>query len=160
MKTIAIGVVCAALATAVGAQGRPDFSGVWTPAAIKAEPKPSSGGVVALPPSDLTIEQTAESMAMSRTAFDRVTTERHSFDGAENTNRSGAVTRVTRGRWDGPRFVIEGRASQVTSLGYDAWTLKQVYSIDRRGRLLIESEQVTSGGERRQQTMEYTKKQP
>jgi hypothetical protein len=140
------------------AQKHPDFSGIWTPVPPKTEPAASSGGSMALPPSDLTIKHSAAELSISRTAFDIVRTETHKLDGSESTNKSGAVTRLTRNRWDGPKLVIEGKMSQVTSAGYAAWTFKEVYSLDARGRLVIESESRGDDGTVIRNTREFTRR--
>jgi hypothetical protein len=152
------GVMCAVLTQGVAAPARPNLSGVWTLTAPNLEPKAAAGGVAALPPSDLTIEHSAAAIAIARTAFDQVTMQRFALDGTESTNRSGAVTRVTRSRWDGAKLVTEGRMSQVTSQGYAAWTVREILSLDARGRLIIDSEWVSSDGVRTASTKEYTKK--
>ena len=146
------------LGTSVLAQKKPDFSGVWVPGAVKSTAPAATGGSAALPPSDLTIEQTAASLSMSRTFFDTVNTQTYKLDGSESTNKSGAVTRLSHSRWDGPRLVIEGKASQITSAGYEAWTFKETYAIDGRGRLIMQSEHTTSEGKTTTRTMEYTKR--
>jgi hypothetical protein len=139
-------------------QNRPDFSGVWVPQPPKTTAPAATGGVVGLPPSDLTIQHTAALVSISRTAFDRVNTQTFKLNGSEDTNTSGAVTRLSRSRWDGPRLVIEGKASQVTSAGYDAWTFKDTYSLDARGRLNVQAEHTASDGKITSRTMEYTRK--
>src|SRR5688500_3696686 len=111
------------------AQAKPDLSGVWVPGAVKPRAQ-DGGGAAALPPSDLTIQHTPAALSISRTAFDIVNTQTYKLDGSESTNKSGAVTKVTRSRWDGPRLTIEGKASQVTSAGYAAWTFKETYSLN------------------------------
>ena len=140
------------------AQKKPDFSGVWAPEALKTSASAPAGGTAALPPSDLTIRQTATELAISRTAFDTVNTQTFKLDNSESTNKSGAVIRVTRSRWDGPRLVIEGKASQITSAGYAAWTQKEIYSIDARGRLIIEREHVPSDGPPIKSRQEFSRK--
>lgn len=140
------------------AQNRPDFSGVWVPVASKASATAGAGGSAALPPSDITIRHATTSLSVSRTAFDIVNTQTYKLDGSESSNKSGAVTRVTHSRWDGPRLVIEGKASQVTSAGYAAWTLKETYSIDSRGRLILESEYVSADGTATTRTQEFSRK--
>lgn len=140
------------------AQNRPDFSGVWAPQPPKATAPAANGGVLGLPPSDLTIQHTTALVSVSRAAFDRVNTQTFKLDGSEDTNTSGAVTRLSRSRWDGPRLVIEGKASQVTSAGYDAWTFKDTYSLDARGRLIVQAEHTASDRKVTSRTMEYTRK--
>ncbi len=140
------------------AQKKPDFSGVWAPAAVKTNAPERSGGVSALPPSDLTIQHTAVTFATSITAFDIVNTQTYRLDDSESTNKSGAVTRLTHSRWDGPRLIIEGKMSQVTSAGYAAWTLKETYSLNARGQLILEGEYKGSDGKDTSSTREFTKK--
>lgn len=142
----------------ISAGQKPDFSGVWMPEAVKADAPSSTGGVGALPPSDLTIRHSATELSISRTVFDTVSTQTYKLDGSESTNRSGAVTKVTRSRWEGQRLVIEGKASQVTSAGYSAWTQKEVYFINARGRLTIEREHVPSDGPPIRSTQEFSRK--
>ena len=139
------------------AQARPDFSGVWVPQPSKTN-APASGGTVALPPSDLTIQHTPGALAISRTTFDIVTTQTYKLDGSESTNKSGAMTRVTRSRWDGPRLVIEGKASQVTSAGYAMWLIKETYSLNSSGQLVLASVSVSTDGTTTTSTQEFTKR--
>jgi hypothetical protein len=156
-KRIAVLLVMG-LGAVVLAQKQPDFTGVWIPEMPKPQAEAATGGAVDLPPSDLTIQHTAAVLAISRMAFDTVNTQTFKFDGSENTNKSGAVTRLSRTRWDGPRLVIEGKASQVTSAGYDAWTFKDAYSIDARGRLIVQAEHIPTDGQATTRTMTYTRK--
>lgn len=143
---------------AVTAQTAVDFSGVWTPVVTKAASAPSTGGVAALPPSDLTVKQTTEFVALSRTAFDQVTTMTYLLNGHDSTNKSGATTRVTRSRWEKSAIVTEGRVSQVTSQGYDSWTLKETMRLNAQGHLLIESERTGNDGVVSKGTQEYARK--
>lgn len=138
-KRIAMLLVMGVSAVAL-AQKTPDFSGVWVPGAFKTSAAKGTGGSMGLPPSDLTIQHTTAALAISRTAFDIVNTQTFKLDGSESTTKTGAVTRLSRSRWDGSRLVIEGKASQVTSAGYSAWTFKETYSLDSRGRLILETD--------------------
>jgi hypothetical protein len=151
-------VVAVSLGAVTLAQKKPDFSGVWVPGELKTSAPAAEGGAMGLPPSDVTIQHSAAVLAVSRTYFDTVNTQTYKLDGSENTNKSGAVTRLSRARWDGPRLIIEGKASQVTSAGYEAWTFKDTYSIDARGKLLIEAEHTSSDGKVTTRTMEHSRK--
>ena len=146
------------LSSTVLAQKKPDFSGVWAPQALKTNAPSAGGGSAALPPSDITVRQTATELSISRTVFDQVNTQTYKLDESESTNKSGAVIRVSRSRWEGARLVIEGKASQVTSAGYAAWTQKEIYSLDSRGRLIIEREHVPTDGPPIKSTQEFTRK--
>jgi hypothetical protein len=55
-----------ALGAVVQGQSKPDFSGIWAPVPVKADATASTGGVAALPPSDLTIQQSAAALSNSR----------------------------------------------------------------------------------------------
>jgi hypothetical protein len=147
-----------ALSSTALAQLKPDFSGVWVPGDVKTSAAAGAGGAAALPPSDLTIHQSADTLSISRTAFDIVTTQTYKLDGSESTNKSGAVTRVTRSRWDGPSLVIEGKMSQVTSAGYAAWILKETYSLNSRGQLVLAAVYVSTDGTTTTSTQEFTKR--
>ena len=146
------------LGASVLAQKKPDFSGIWAPGAIKTKTAVAEGGSAGLPPSDLTIQHTAAALAVSSTYFDIVNTQTYKLDASESTNKSGAVTYVTRSRWDGPRLVIEGKASQVTSAGYAAWTLKETYSLNARGQLILEAEHRSTDGTVTTSTQEFSRK--
>lgn len=115
----------------------PDLSGVWQ--VIDISPATAGGGAAALPPSDLTVTQTPAAVSLATTSpWGDVKTIVYSVDGREDRNLSGAVTSVSRSKWTGTAFVTEGRASQVTSQGYDAWTFKETMRLDARGQLIIE----------------------
>lgn len=158
MRVSALLLFLIAVTSPAFAQTHPDLSGVWTMAAANSSKAATGGGAAVLPPSDLTISQTADALSLSRTAFDRVTTMTYTFDGRENTNKSGAVTQVTRSRWEGAKFIIEGKASQVTSQGYAAWTLKQTLYRNAQGHLIIDREDVASDGTSTKSTIAHTKK--
>jgi hypothetical protein len=119
-------------------QTTPNFAGVWEITDISPKPQ-DGGGVAALPPSDLTVTHTASAVSVATTSpWGDVKTTVYSLDGREDKNLSGAVTSVSRSKWVGSTLVTEGRASQVTSQGYDAWTFKEVMRLDPRGQLIIE----------------------
>jgi hypothetical protein len=148
-------VLAAAIASPAPVQTRPDFSGVWSPVAIRPAP---TAGAATLPPGDLTIRQSATALSISRTAFDDVITATQDLTGRESTNKSGAMTRVTSARWDKAQLIIEGKASQVTSQGYAAWKLKEIYSLDAKGHLLIDSEWVGDDGKVTKSVQELARK--
>jgi hypothetical protein len=145
------------LSTPIGGQTHPDFSGVWSVSSIRPAPTAQSGAT-SLPPSDLTIRQTATQLSISRTAFDQVITATHDLGGTTSTNKSGAVTRITTARWDKARLIIQGKASQVTSQGYAAWTLTEIYTLNAKGHLEIDSEYVGDDGKVTRSVQELVKK--
>jgi hypothetical protein len=144
------------LAAPPAAQAHPDFSGVWSVSAIRPAPKETGGA--ALPPSDVTIRQSGTELSVSRTTFDLVRTATYDLGGRESTNKSGAVTYITRAKWEGARLVIEGKASQITSQGYSAWKLKEIYSFDAKRRLLIDREYTYDDGSVKKSVTELVKK--
>jgi hypothetical protein len=148
-------VLAAALASPAPAQTHPDFSGVWSVVAIRPAPKMGPG---TLAPSDLTIVQSATQLSISRTALDNVITATFDLTGHESTNKSGAQTRVTNAHWDQARLVIEGKVSQVTSQGYAGWKMKEIYSLDAKRHLLIDSEWVGDDGTVTKSVQELAKK--
>jgi len=158
MKTPIAMLLVTGLVAGALAQNKPDFTGVWVPGEVKSDAARGGGGVAALPPSDLTIQHTPAALAISKTAFDIVTTQTYKLDGSESTNKSGAVVRVTRSRWDGPRLVIEGKASQVTSAGPAEWIFKETYSLNASGRLLLTSVYVSTDGTTTRSTQEFSRK--
>jgi hypothetical protein len=135
----------------------PDFSGVWE--IVDISPKATGGGVVALPPSDLTITQTPAAVSLATTSpWGDVKTTVYSLDGREDKNLSGAVTRLSRSKWTGTSLVTEGRASQVTSQGYDAWTFKETMRLDARGQFIIERSSLWESGEKFQSVVTHRRK--
>lgn len=133
---------------AVPVQTTPNFAGVWEIIDISPKP-PEGGGVAALPPSDLTVTHTAATVAVATTSpWGDVKTTVYSLDGREDKNLSGAVTRVSRSKWVGTTLVTEGRGSQVTSQGYDAWTFSETMRLDSRGQLIIERNSLWQSGQK------------
>jgi hypothetical protein len=138
-----------------GPQAPPNLAGVWSPVDVSPRPVNSE---TALPPSDVTVSQSAVMLTITRTAFDQTKTTTYSLNGREDTNQSGAVTRVTRSKWDGTTLVTEGRMSQVTSQGYAAWTLKETISLDTKGRLVIRNETLSDKGDTHTGIVTYHRK--
>ena len=158
MKTQLAVLLVAGLGTVALAQNKPDFTGVWVPREVKSDSATGGSGVAALPPSDLTIQHTPAALTISRTAFDIVTTQTYKLDGSESTTKSGAVVRVSRSRWDGPRLVIEGKASQVTSAGPAEWIFKETYALNSSGQLTLTSVYVSTDGTTTRSTREFSRK--
>src|SRR5262245_24914808 len=115
-----------------------DFSGTWTFTSVTPAPASSASGVAALAPSDIVIRQTPGSVAIERTAFGQVITQTISLDGREDTNKSGATVFVSRSRWEKSTLVTEGKRNQMTSQGYDEWTVHEARSLNAKGQLVIE----------------------
>jgi hypothetical protein len=136
-----------------------DFSGTWTMTSLVPPPKPNTGGgSVALPPSDEVLRQTPRSLVIERTYFGEVNTQTFTLDGAENTNKSGATVLVSRTRWVGNKLITEGKKSQVTSQGYDEWTVKETRSLNAAGLMIVETEYVGLDGKVTASTRQYTRR--
>jgi len=141
--------VVAAVTLAVplsGQTAKPDFAGVWmitnVPAAAAA-----SGGAAALPPTPMTIRQTATSLAIDRTAFGKVTTMTFTIGAdKDDTNRTGAQVWTTRTKWDGKALVTTGSIVQHTTAGVDEWDITERWTMDARGHIIVERKQVDQNG--------------
>lgn len=153
-----IGVGCL-VAGQAGAPAAPaNFSGTWTMTSLVMNPKPTGGGSATLPPSDDVLRQTATSLSIDRTAFGQVLTQTFALDGTESTNKSGAQVLVSRSRWVGKKLITEGKATQVTSAGYDEWTFKETRSLTPAGVMVVEIERVGRDGTVTTSTRQFTRK--
>jgi hypothetical protein len=151
-------MICLVSTQAAPPRAPADFSGTWTMTSLVPAPKQAAGGSVALPPSDELLRQTPNSLAIERTYFDQVNTQTFTFDGAENTNKSGATVFVSRTRWVGGKLITEGKKSQVTSQGYDEWTVKETRSLNAAGLMIVETEYVGRDGTVTASTRQYTRR--
>ena len=110
-----------------------------------------------LPP-DLMIEQTPTTLTITHEVFGTKTRTVFNLTGVESTNRSGAMTSVTRSHWEGATLVTEGKHSQVTSAGYEEWQVKETRSIDKQGALVLENRSVRRDGVVTTGTVVFVKK--
>lgn len=136
----------ALLATPVVAQTKPDFSGDWVHLELKIDPPDKTGGAQALPPGVTTIRQSRETLAIEREAFDQKIVYTYFLDGRESRNASGAMTMVTRTRWEGARLITEGTMTSLTSQGRFVTTFTEARSLDARGRMIVETTRTETGG--------------
>ena len=134
------------LATPVVAQTKPDFSGDWVSVEVTIDPPEKSGGAMALPPGVTTIRQSRETLATEREAFDQKIVYTFFLDGRESRNASGAMTMVTRTRWEGARLITEGTMTSLTSQGRFVTTFTEARSLDARRRMIVETTRTESGG--------------
>jgi hypothetical protein len=149
-------------------QSRPDFTGTWildeaktaarSPQGGRASAGAASAGTAALPVGEIVIRHTAESLIVERQPFDTVIREVFALDGSPSTNKSGAMTRMSKTRWEGRTLVTEGTLSQVTSQGYAAWTFKQSRTLDASGAMVVQSRQVATDGTVFEATQVFVKK--
>jgi hypothetical protein len=157
--TFAVAVTVACLAAGQAPPPAPaNFAGTWAMTSIVFDPKPEGGGTMALPPADQVVRQTAASLAIDETVFGQVKTQTFTFDGAENTNKSGATVLVTHSHWNGKTLVTEGKMSQVTSAGYDEWTFKEARSLTAAGLMVVESRYVGRDGKTTSSTRQFTRR--
>ena len=134
-------------ATPLTTQAKPDFSGTWLRTESKTEPPPKpGGGAGVMPVSPLAIRQSQEALTIEREGFDRPIIYTFRLDGSESRNASGAMTMVTRSRWEGTRLITEGTQTSVTSQGRFAWTIKEVRYLDAKRALVVETTRTEQGG--------------
>jgi hypothetical protein len=137
-----------------------NFSGTWYVTAMTVNPKPADSGAGALPRSDETLTQTETALTIATTSpFGRTITQTFRLDGKDSTNQSGALTIVTRSRWVGSKLVTEGKQSQVTTAGYDEWTIKETRSLER-GTMIVEAQYEGRDGTVTSSKRTYAKRKP
>jgi hypothetical protein len=156
-RQIAIGAcVVMIVASAIGAQTRPDFSGVWKPvdnagANAPAPPPPPPGGGPPPPPPPprtiaLTIVQSATELRIERRADaggrELIYNFTYKLDGTESGNQMGSVLLKTKAAWEGDALVLSSVASVE---GNPLGQLKEVYRLEH-GDLVVESTRHTPAG--------------
>lgn len=158
-RQIAIGAcVVTIVATAIGAQTRPDFSGVWKPvdnagatAPAPPPPPPPPGGDPPPPPPpprtiSITIAQSATEMRVERrvdiSGRELVHNFTYKLDGTESGNQMGSLLLKAKAAWEGDALVLSSVASvEDKPLGQ----LKEVYRLEH-GDLVVESTRHTPAG--------------
>jgi hypothetical protein len=111
-----IAVAVLAIATVAFAQGKPDFSGTWTPEpAAGAPPAGTAGGGgggcrgMAGP---MTVKQTADSITIEREGRNGKMTTTYKLDGTETDVQMGQMTAKASAKWDGNKLVITTKTDQ------------------------------------------------
>ncbi len=157
-RHVAIGAcVVMVVASAIGAQTRPDFSGVWKPVdsagatapASAPPPAPPGGGPPPPPPPRtiaLTIVQSATELRIERRADaggrEVIYDFTYKLDGTESGNQMGSTLLKTKAAWERDALVLSSVASvEDKPLGQ----LKEVYRLEN-GNLVVESTRYTPAG--------------
>lgn len=152
-RHVAIGAcVVMVVASAIGAQTRPDFSGVWKPvdsagAAAPAPPPPPpappGGGPPPPPPPPrvlaVTITQSAAEMRVQRRADaggrELIYDFAYKLDGTESVNQMGSILFRTKATWEGDTLIL---SSAVSSGEKTLGQLKEIYGLED-GALVVEA---------------------
>jgi len=139
------------------AQGKPDFSGTWTMDAAKSDPAPAGRGGGGGAAATVTIKQTATELTVQSEGRQGPQTMTYKLDGSESKNeqmgRGGAMTVVSKAKWDGASLVIESsREIQGMSI-----TTKEVRTLDSGGKeMKVQTTIQTPQGEQKRNVV-YTK---
>lgn len=151
MRRLAVTTVCAiALATAVYAQKKPDFSGTWL--IDQAASNAAGGGAPAsgasargagMGAAGIVIKQTADAITIQSGTTGGLSYT-YKLDGVEREVTAGRVALKALSKWEGDKLVIEQ-----TRAGADGTPLKTTttYSLDKDGNLWTET--TTPGGVRK-----------
>jgi len=145
------------LTTAIAAQTRPDFSGVWkpidagvsTPTPPVPPPTPAGGPPPPPPPPrtlSLTLTQSPSELKIDRrvdaAGRELVYSFTFKLDGSESVNQMGSAIFRTKASWDGAALVL----AAVTSVGdKPIGELKEVYRLEGE-ELIVETTRHTLGG--------------
>ena len=117
---------------AVVAQGKPDFSGMWTRDETKSDPAPQGRGRGGS--SGHTIKQTATEIAVTIAGRGGSETSIYKLDGSESTNQvqspDGPLTVKGTAHWEGASLVIE----TVREIQGMTITTKEVRTLDASGK--------------------------
>ena len=166
-RQVAIGAcVVMVVASAIRAQTRPDFSGVWkpldsgtatAPAPPPPPPAPPGGGPPPPPPPPrtiaLTIVQSATELRIERRADaggrEVVYNFTYKLDGTESGNQMGSILLKTEAAWEGNALVL---SSVVSVEDKPLGQLKEVYGPEN-GDLVVESTRHTPAGVMTAQTV-------
>jgi hypothetical protein len=150
-RSLLFGVLLAFVVVAMAfAQGKPNFSGKWTPEQAAAA---GGGGGRGMGGGPMTVTQTDKTLTVERTMGENTIKMVYNLDGTESKNevagRGGTTTQVSTAKWDGTKLVIttkfEGPNGPVERT--------QTWSMTADGKL--QTEQPGQGGNVR--TTTYTK---
>jgi hypothetical protein len=139
------------------AQGKPDFSGTWTMDAARSDPAPAGRGGGGGGAATVTIKQSATELTVQSEGRQGPQTMTYKLDGSESKNeqmgRGGAMTVVSKAKWDGASLVIDTtREIQGMSI-----TTHEVRKLDNGGKeMKVESTTQTPQGEIKRNVV-YTK---
>jgi hypothetical protein len=121
------------------AQGKPNFSGKWTPEqAAGAPPAGGGGGGRGMGAGPMTVTQTDKTLTVERTMGENTVKMVYNLDGTESKNevqgRGGVTTQVSTAKWDGSKLTITTKFE-----GPNGPTERtQTWSLSADGKLQVE----------------------
>jgi hypothetical protein len=109
MKKIAVFVAMLALAVATVsyAQGKPDFSGKWTPKADPNAAAAGGGGRGGMGGGPMAVKQTAAELTVERTMGEMTMSSVYKLDGSETINKTQRGESKSTAKFDGAKLVIK-----------------------------------------------------
>jgi hypothetical protein len=137
---------------AAGSQQRPDFAGTWVLDTVHSIRDGS------LPALTLTVARSGDTLSVLSEGVNAAgsfsTRARYSFDGKPLTNALGGGTLSTTVSWDGATMIVtsSGDASGRQIVIEDRW------SLDANGRTLTRHSSLSVNGQRRSETLVFTKR--
>lgn len=150
-RSLLFGVFLALVVAAVAfAQGKPDFSGTWTP----EQAAQAGGGGRGMGGGPMTVAQTDKTLTVSRTMGENTMKTVYNLDGTESKNqmmgRGGqTMTSTSTTKWDGNKLVITTKSEGPNG----PMERTQTWSLSADGKLQIEQ----PGRDGTMQTRTYTK---
>ncbi len=148
-RSVLFGVMLVLVVVAVAfAQGKPNFSGKWTPEQ-GAAPAGGGGGGRGMGGGPMTVTQTDKTLTTERTMGENTIKMVYNLDGSESKNsvmgRGGEATeQVSTAKWDGNKLLITTKTANGEST--------QTWSMSADGKLQIERQ-----GRQGPMTVTYTK---
>jgi hypothetical protein len=163
--SVVAATICVAftlLANVGAAQGRADFSGVWTEdesARKTNQPPPAAGAPKSLtaPTRPVTIKQTPDAITIEH-KWMSVVRFIYKLNGGESINHNGANTQTTRSRWEGNELITEGTSYSETSQGASTWKFKEVRYLTPKGAMAVETSNEDEDGKVMTTTQLYLRK--
>jgi hypothetical protein len=102
-RSVLLGVFLVLVSVSLAfAQGKPNFSGKWTPQEAAA----GGGGGRGMMAGPMTLTQTANDLTVEREGRNGVQKTVYKLDGSETTSEGRGGTQVTTAKWDGNKLVI------------------------------------------------------
>ncbi len=150
-------VLALVLPFAAHAQGKPDFSGMWSLDASRSDQgrggRGGRGGGAAM----VTIKQTAAMLTIEQQGRGGMQTLNYKLDGSESANempgRGGTTTATSKAHWDGAKLVIE----TTRDLGGMSITSTETRSLSADGKEMTVDTAVSTPQGDVNQHMVYTK---
>ncbi len=141
-RSVLFGVLLALVVVSLAfAQGKPNFSGKWTPEQAAGAPPAGGGGGRGMGGGPMTVTQNDKTLTVERTMGENTVKTVYNLDGTESKNemsRGGqTMTSTSTAKWDGSKLVIttksEGQNGPMEST--QTWSLAgDKLQIERQGR--------------------------